>query len=128
MISHQKIRPLIGRPERSANQSPVFLAGNLLNSCPDWSQKKLTLAAACSLASRYVDTREGLIKSLKSLYFLLWCFVAFEGERFKGLSKKQSAFIIMLLVYSRIQAQDSSLPSYTFLCFLISLFFWCFHF
>ena len=32
-------------------------------------------------------------------------------QAFKGLSKKQSAFIIMLLVYSRIQAQDSlSLP------------------
>ena len=32
----EKKRPLIGRPDRSANQSPVlFLAGSHLDSCPD---------------------------------------------------------------------------------------------
>ena len=43
VVSRQKNRPLIGRPYRSANQRPIFLAGNNLNSCPDWSQEKLIL-------------------------------------------------------------------------------------
>ena len=35
-----KNRPLIGRPDRSANQRIVFLAGNHLNSCPDSDLRK----------------------------------------------------------------------------------------
>ena len=39
-----KNRPLIGRPDRLANQSPVFFGGKPLESLSQlWSQKKLTL-------------------------------------------------------------------------------------
>ena len=39
-----KNRPLFGRPDRSANQRPGSVAGNYLNSCPDFgSQKNLPL-------------------------------------------------------------------------------------
>ena len=34
VVSRQNNRPIIGRPDRSTNQSPVSLAGNHLNSCP----------------------------------------------------------------------------------------------
>ena len=38
--------PLIGRPDRSTNQRPVFLAGNHLNSCSDPDLRKtLTLVS-----------------------------------------------------------------------------------
>ena len=40
MVSCHKNRPIIGRPDRSANQRSVFLAGNHLNSCPDSDLRK----------------------------------------------------------------------------------------
>ena len=41
LVSRQKNRPLIGRTDRSANQRPVFLAGNYLNSFPDSGLRKI---------------------------------------------------------------------------------------
>ena len=44
VVSCHKNRPIIGRPDRSTNQSPVFLAGNHLNSCPpDSALRKIWL-------------------------------------------------------------------------------------
>ena len=44
VVSRQKNKPLIGRPNRSPNQRHVCLAGKLyLNSCPDFDLRKKQL-------------------------------------------------------------------------------------